>query len=360
MAVLLILSLALSLLEEPPLDLNAAEGWQLERLPGIGEHRAGSIIEYRERFGPFLELDDLLDVPGIGPSTLEGIEDLVTLSEADSGSALSDTLHWLHHAEIADTMLTVAFIDVGQGDATLLSARGGETWLIDGGPDDGGPITPAILARLWQMGIDSIDVVALSHPHADHIGGLVEVIESLHVTRMLDPGLDFYSPVYELLLISAYESGLEYALLDSGDVFQLSDSVRLEVISMRAREGSTEIDANELSAAMLVSCGSFSLFLAGDIGTPAEMHIFGDTRSVNVLKVPHHGSVSSVFEPFMRRLRPQLAVISVGRNNPFGHPHPTTLELLQELGATVLRTDSAGTIFVRTDGRAIQLTASAR
>lgn len=357
MGLLLFLMVFSSLLEGEPVDLNTAGAWQLEALPGIGPVRAREIIDFREDFGPFLELDDLLDVPGIGPSTLEALEGLVCLSGTDE-EALADTSHWLGQA-LDDTLLTVVFLDVGQGDAILLRAEEGQTWLIDGGPDEGGAVVPAVVTRLWEIGVDTIDVVLLSHPHEDHVGGLAEVIGRFRVGRLLDPGLEFYSPAYEALLRAALEQSVDYSIVDSGDVFEASSHVRIDAIR-RDPATSGAYDVNELGVVLLVTCGDFSMLLTGDIGEETERHIFDDVGAVGVLKVPHHGSHSSAFEPFMRRLRPQYSVICVGRMNPFGHPHPGFVTMLEELGSVVLRTDRDGTIFLRTDGSGIQLTGSER
>ncbi|MBN1435010.1 helix-hairpin-helix domain-containing protein [Candidatus Fermentibacterales bacterium] len=358
MAGLLVLLVLSSLLDPAPLDLNAASVSDLERLPGIGESKAAAIVEHRRAFGPFLEMTDLLDVPGIGEATLATLEGLVTVVPSPGISALSDTTHWLSEGGLADTLLTVAFLDVGQGDAILLAAEGGQTWLVDGGPDEGGPVLPAVVLRLMEAGFASLDIVALSHPHEDHIGGLDDVIGMFSPRKLLDPGLDFYSPVYEQLLRVALERGLEYELLCHRDTFELSDSVELVVMTASGRSGAAGLDANELGAVMLVSCGRASLLLTGDVGEAAERLIFEDMGPVTVLKVPHHGSVGSLFAPFFRRLRPQYSIISVGRDNPFGHPHPDVVGLLEQLSSTVLRTDRAGTIFVRTDGSRIEITTS--
>ncbi len=348
---LLALLLIGSLLSHDPVDINRAGERELETLPGIGPAKAAAIVEFRETYGPFLSVEDLEMVSGIGPSTMESLAGLVTVG--DAAGALRDTSHWLPREEVAEPLLEVRVLDVGQGDAILLRARGGEVWLFDGGPDEGGPVEPAVVARLMAAGVDTLDVVALSHPHADHVGGLASVVRRFEVLRVLDPGMAHSSFLYEDFLEAVLEEGCDYGILAGGETFRLSEEVSVHVVSSG---GGADPDVNEASAVLSVECGGFSMLLTGDIESDSQRELTPGATPVTVLKVPHHGSISSDFLPWARRVRPQLAVVSCGRDNPFGHPNPAILAMYGELGADILRTDLQGTIVLLTDGNAFSVT----
>ena len=354
---LIALTAVLSLLDPRPVNINTAGEEDLAWLPGIDRSLARSIIEWRERFGSFLVEDDLLLVDGIGPATLEELQGLITLGE--TGGLPVDTLHWLPVGPLEDTLLVMCFLDVGNGDATLVRATGGETWLVDGGPPGDGPLVAASAARLLAMGVRDVDVVAFTHPHADHIGGLPDVLRTFGAALLLDPGMQFSSFLYEDLLAAALESGADYSLLRRGDVFRLSDEVSVEVVHT-GPDLPADLDVNEASAVFLVRCGGFRAMIAGDIEEDTEMLLTDSIPPLSLALVPHHGSNTSAFPPFLRSLRPQLAVVSCGRGNPFGHPHADVLEAWSSMGAEMLRTDLQGTILVVTDGSTIRYSTSMR
>ncbi len=346
-------ALLASLLDPVPLDINTASLRDLESLPGIGPERAAAIVSFRESCGPVLELSDLLGVPGIGPETLEELGLLMTID--DRLELPVDTTHWLPVLDsISDPVLTIVSIDIGEGDATLVRCAGGGTVLIDGGPDEGGPIVPAVVTRLRSLDIDSLDAVVITHPHDDHIGGLVEVVRRLHVGCVYDPGTACTSPVYEDLLLAVEASGAGYRLLEEGMVLDLG----VASITVVDAGDSLAADMNESSAVMLVSCGHFRALLAGDISEASEVRLTPEMPPVNFMVAPHHGSNTSAFEPFLRRLRPQIVAVSAGRDNPFGHPHMSVMEKYRGLGAVLLRTDRSGTIFVETDGESVSIRTS--
>lgn len=338
-----------SLLSNDLMDINTVSEFRLLTIPGLGEVKASAIVEHRETYGPFLDLSELEYVRGIGPGTVETLAGYVFVDPGLTGSA--DTLHWLAGTDSLDALLHVYYLDVGQGDAILARAQGGRTLLFDGGPDPGGPVEPAVVFRLRQLGVDTLHVMAFSHPHADHIGGLAAVLRNFTVLEVLDPGMEFSSWVYEDFLLAVMEAGCDYGLLEEGMVIYLSEEVTATVESA-GLEG-VDLNVNESSALLRIECGGFSTLLTGDIELQSEMALTPGAVPVTVLKVPHHGSLNSLFPPYLRRLRPQAAVFSAGRRNSFGHPHPAVVEFYSDMGCRILRTDTQGTIVVRTDGVAI-------
>ncbi len=344
-----------SLLDPVPLDINEASVRELEALPDVGHAAASAIVDFRGSCGPILELDDLLGVPGIGAETLERIAPLIMVDEDEQLPV--GTGHWLPVSDsLSAPLLGITTLDVGEGDAVLLSCPGGMTVLVDGGPDDGGPIVPAVVTRLSGLGIDSLDAVLMTHPHEDHIGGLVEVVRRFGVGCFYDPGMEFASPVYESLLDAIEEAGVPYRLLEAGSAIDMGSAV-LTVIDAG---GASSEGANEGSAVFGVTCGRFTALLAGDVEEASEVELTPLACPVDFMLAPHHGSRSSAFMPFLRRLRPQFAAVSAGRDNPFGHPHMSVLEKYSSLGTTLLRTDRAGTIFLETDGDSISIRTATR
>ncbi|MCK4806738.1 MAG: helix-hairpin-helix domain-containing protein [Candidatus Aegiribacteria sp.] len=348
---ILAILLSFSLLSNDNVNINTADEETLQVLPGIGPVRASNIVEYRTLFGPFMELSELEYVSGIGPGTVTMLEDLVFIDTSLVTAA--DTLHWIERVDSLSAVLIVSYLDVGQGDAILVEAVGGETLLFDGGPDAGGPLEPAVVFRLRELEVDTIDILSFSHPHADHVGGLASVMRSFTVLQVLDPGMPFSSWLYEDFLNSVMEEGCDYGFLETGMTFQLSPAVTVCVVYLGS-EGA-DLNINESSALLRITCGNFSTLLTGDMEEESERTCTPEALPVTVLKVPHHGSLTSVFPPYLRRLSPQIAVFSAGRNNSFGHPHPRVIEIYRELGSEIVRTDTEGTIVVQTDGEVFSI-----
>jgi competence protein ComEC len=243
-------------------------------------------------------------------------------------------------------------IDVGQGDAIAVRTPEGRWLLVDAGPparEDPGahPVVRALAAR----GVRRLDAVVLTHPHLDHIGGADAVLRSFDVGAVYDPGLPAPSAEYLALLELAAERGIPWLAARAGDRFDLG-GLHLEV--MHPVPGATvAADANETSVVIQLSHGDFDALLTGDAYRDAERRLTeGRTVDLEVLKVGHHGSDTSTDSLLLARLRPDVALISAGRSNRYGHPSLDVLSLLDGQGVRVWRTDERGTITVlgRPDG----------
>lgn len=256
-------------------------------------------------------------------------------------------------AEAVDCEAAVYFLDVGQGDSALIRIGEDFAMLVDAGIRESGD---AIEEDLAALGVTELDAVIATHPHADHIGAMTQIIEAYPIGT-------FYMPVLpddQTPTTATYENMLDALDKQNVPVEQITDKTEIavpenavfDVLSPRAGDAFDEI--NDYSAVVRFTYGSVSFMLTGDAEEPVEENILesGAEISAQVLKCGHHGSSSSTSLPFLRRVNPAVAVISCGADNKYGHPHRETLESLNALGCTVLRTDELGTIAVTTDGEA--------
>ena len=207
---------------------------------------------------------------------------------------------------------------------------------------------------LWSRGLKQIDVVALTHAHEDHLGGLPAIFENFRVGEFW-VGRDIQSAAYRQVLAAARAHGVLIRHLKQGDSFS-EDGVSGSILwPDDLSEGQSA--KNDDSLVMRLTDGAESLLLAGDIERPSERKILAEeqTVGVNFLKVAHHGSKTSTTDPFLSAAHPAFAAISVGRDNIFGHPSPEVTERLEAAGVRVYRTDRDGAITASTDGSTLSV-----
>jgi competence protein ComEC len=251
-------------------------------------------------------------------------------------------------------------LDVGQGDAILLRTNGGHWILFDAGPawrgGDAGRTT--ILPYILRRG-GSLDAFILSHPHTDHVGGAATVLAALRPHAYWDAAFAGGSEAYIASLDAARKLGVEWHRVHPGDSIRV-DGVR---VSFLAPDSSWTVglkDPNLASTIAVVSYGMVRFLLVGDAERAEEDWLLAQHRdelSAQVLKVGHHGSSTSSSDAFLAAVHPDVAVISVGAGNMYGHPSNDVLHALSRAGAEVLRTDESGTVIVRTDGVHIEIEA---
>jgi competence protein ComEC len=247
--------------------------------------------------------------------------------------------------------LELDFIDVGQGDAVALRTPHGRWVLVDAGPRDehGDAGKKRVLPFLRARGAEHVDALVITHPHADHIGGAVAVMDALAVDRLIDPGLVTGNPEYVETLRTAQERGVRWTAARQGASLVV-DGVSFDFLWPDPALLDSHPDANEISAVIRVRYGGFAALLTGDAEAPAEhamVQHYGDRLRAQLLKSGHHGSRTSSTEELVRRVRPELAVISVGRRNRYGHPNDDVLQRYAAHHVRVARTDRDGTVTVR-------------
>ncbi len=268
-----------------------------------------------------------------------------------AGLVIVALLVWVAAFSLPDGRLHVTFLDVGQGDAIFIQAPQGQKILVDGGPSP--TILLAALGRRMPFWDRTIDLVVLTHPHDDHVSGLIPVLERYQVKAFLDGGQEHPTPTYTHCLELVKEKGIPYRLPRAGMQIRLGKTLQIEVLHPQNELLSdTRSDVNNNSIVLRLVYGRISFLLPGDVEEAAEAVLLSHPENLasTVLKVPHHGSATSLNPRFLEAVRPQLAVIQVGADNKFGQPDPTTLARLEEQGVKVLRTDQNGTVEVVSDG----------
>jgi competence protein ComEC len=265
-------------------------------------------------------------------------------------------LVWSVALTAPDDKLHVSFLDVGQGDAILIQTPNGQDILIDGGPDPQ-KINLELSKKLpfWDR---TIDLMVCTQPQADHVTGLVEVLQRYKVKQVLEPGVPYDSAIYQEWLRLIEDKGIEYNIARAGQEIDLGSGIKLEVLNPPEglfEETSHDVDNN--GVVLRLTWGKVSFLFTADIREEAEFELIGQRANLRstVLKVAHHGSETSTTSQFLAAVDPEVAVISVGADNTFDHPSPEVVErLVGRLGEdNVYRTDKAGTIEFITDGESL-------
>ena len=243
----------------------------------------------------------------------------------------------------ATGQLQVHFIDVGQGDSVFIQAPDGTTALIDGGSDNS-----LAYQYLLRHGINRIDVLIVSHPHADHMGGLIEIIQNIPVGSVWTSGAVHYTPIFEQFVDAMAEAKIPYREAPQGHSIPLG-TLHFDVLHSDA--AAAELNDGSLVVKLVYNHVSF-LFM-GDAESSSEEMMVRDLPAqldATVLKVGHHGSYTSSTPAFIAAVSPEIAVYSAGMNNPYRHPHQETLDTLRHAQVAVYGTDVYGSVVVSTDG----------
>ena len=238
--------------------------------------------------------------------------------------------------------LTIYFFDVGQADSVFIST-GGSNMLIDAGNNSDGKLVSNYLKN--DLGITKLDYLVGTHNHEDHIGGLDDIIKNLEIENLYMPYVSVTSTkTYENVENAALKKDIEIKSLEIGDTFSLGNA-EFNVMNINNNEPKNK---NEASIVLQMQFGSKRFLFTGD--TEVENENSRNWDDIDVLKVAHHGSKTSSSEKFLNQTKPEIAIISAGPNNSYGLPNEIVLNRLENIGATIYRTDELGTILLTSDG----------
>lgn len=241
--------------------------------------------------------------------------------------------------------IRVHFLDVGQGDCTLIELPDDKIMLIDAGNKENGD---DIVSYIKMLGKDKIDYLIATHPHSDHIGGMERVVNKFDIGNVYMPKAIHNISIYKDLLKAIDNKGLYITTAKAGVEIYSDDITKIEILSP-TRE--TYEEMNNYSAVIRLTYKNSSFLFMGDAEELVEDDIINKVQKTDVLKVGHHGSTTSSSRRFINRVNPDYAIISCGVDNDYGHPHAETLSILKN--STVLRTDELGTIIITSDGETI-------
>ncbi|MFC9542053.1 MBL fold metallo-hydrolase [Lysinibacillus sp. NPDC056959] len=239
--------------------------------------------------------------------------------------------------------MRVHFIDVGQGDSIFIESPNGKTMLVDGGVKGAGQ---KIVSYLKELGVNKLDIVVATHPDADHIGGLIPVLNSIDIGQFYDSGKVHTSQTFEEMLTLIDTKNIPYDIPKTGDHIAFDDDINVKVLN--ANENAT--DNNDASVVLKLAYGNVSFLLTADAGIALEKEMMqGDVKAM-ILKAGHHGSNTSSSAEFIQTVHPEVTILSYGEGNKYGHPHAEVVERLQAIGSEIYATAEAGTVIVSTDG----------
>jgi len=254
-------------------------------------------------------------------------------------------------AESEEAETKVSFLDVGQGDSILIESGRDKQVLIDGGP---GSRVLEKLGKIMPFWDHTIEVVILTHPDADHIRGLIDVLKRYEVKRVIEFKVDVKKALYEEWKRVIAEKEIEVLELKNGDFISLTPKTKLEIIFPYSDDlGKTTKNLNDSSIVCLLDTGEIEFLFTGDAEKSEIRKIISREGNIEaeILKVGHHGSRNATTKELLEYVRPEIAVISVGAKNSYGHPHKEVLDLLDLFEIKIYRTDKQGTIKVITNGR---------
>lgn len=252
-------------------------------------------------------------------------------------------------AQLSGQTLKVQTIDIGQGDAILIQTPG-QVVLIDTGDV---PTREKLVKYIKNQGITTIDKVFITHPHADHLGGMAAIMDNFTIKQIYDSGLTTTTALYRQYLTAVQKKNIPFEVVSPGTDIDLGGGVVLKVLAPQ-KPFITQSELNNNSIVLKLAYGKFSMLLPGDGEKEAEDRLikaYAAELKSSVLKSGHHGSNTSSTPAFLKAVSPEAIIISVGVNNDYHHPHPSTMKKYTELKTEVYRTDNDGTVTVTSDGK---------
>lgn len=246
--------------------------------------------------------------------------------------------------------MQVHYIDVGQADSILINSNG-HFMLIDAGNNDDDKL---VVSYLQSQGVEKLDYIIATHPHEDHIGGMDTVVDTFDIGNVIMPNIETTTKTYESFIDSLINKNVTAIEPKPGNTYELGESI----FTIISPNNDYKKDLNNWSVGIKLEHGDNSFIFTGDAEKASEMDILHNNIdiSADVLKLGHHGSSTSNTEEFLKAIKPKYAVICVGENNKYGHPHKETIEKLNKFNIEVYRTDKNGTVVATSDGENISWT----
>jgi beta-lactamase superfamily II metal-dependent hydrolase len=253
-------------------------------------------------------------------------------------------------SHITTPELHVSFLDVGQGDAILVQTPSGKTMLIDGGP------TNTILERVADNVSyfdNDIDVIVATHPDADHITGLIPILEKYKISTVLVSSAEGSTKIFDDLTSHINNEHADVHVAHTGDLIDFHDGVTAKILYPDKNYVAKKNDTNDASISLVLTYGDESFLLTGDLPSVEESKLIGDylPSHVTVYKAGHHGSKYSSGEQLLSYIKPEYVVVSAGKDNKYGHPNPEAILRLEKYSKEIISTINRGTISFITDGR---------
>lgn len=277
-------------------------------------------------------------------------------SSSAQGSAKATT-----QTSVPQGTISIKILDVGQGDAILIQTQE-QTVLIDTSDVDE---RDKLRAQLAKAGVKKIDKVILTHPHADHIGGMEVLLDgSYEIGSIYDNGMPSTSKLYLSYMKKAKVRGIPHQALKAGDALDFGGGAQFKVLSpeeslvQKGQQKGYKHDPNNESVVGRLKFGQFAMLFTGDAEKETEASIaarYGSELKSQVLKAPHHGSKTSSSAAYLRLVQPETCVISCGAGNDYGHPHKETLKKYAAIHAKTYETDKNGTITITSDGKSYEV-----
>ncbi|MDA1674711.1 ComEC/Rec2 family competence protein [Bacillus cereus group sp. TH152-1LC] len=252
------------------------------------------------------------------------------------------------HSYAATKGLSVHFINVGQGDSIYIKTPNGDDILIDGGNRDG----KAVIAYLKKQKVNDIEVMISTHPDADHMGGLDDVLKAFKVKSVYAPKVSHTTKVYKDFLAAVKKQGLTIKTAKKGVAINLKGVSAKFIAPVK---NYSKNDLNDWSAVLKLTYGNKSFLFTGDAELKSETDMINSKQNIasTVLKVGHHGAKTSTSDKFLKVVKPSYAVVSVGKNS-YGHPTSVVINRLKAKKIKIFRTDKQGSIVATTDGKSLK------